>query len=469
MQLPLRRSKFPLAALRPTRLEGPSNSRLHCDAFARWRFGQRSADGLAAPFSQGSGSHWFYRACSIRCQVVAVRNGQNRRGNPAGGTPSHKAPLWLLVPSSPCVIPTNVMCWCCPIEEGPQIEAGQPSLGTWSASQAQGEDRVDKKQAVLSALQGQHMGAVPAAFWYHFPAEHAHGGAAVDAHKRYFRATDVDIMKVMNENLHPVVLSVESSSDWKRFRPMSMTSRQVRDQIDILKRLVDSVGGDAVTLCTIHGVVASASHAIGRTYEDAPEFLSEQARMNPDALALVFESLAEVLTSFAMMVVDAGADGVFYAAFGGERDTFTDNEFLAQISEWDKQVLTAARSSGMITALHICKDGLNLERYTDYPADIVNWAARGGNPTLKEARELFPRTVILGGIDNSNERLRRDSESTCAALAQAALESMAEDPRYILGADCSLASDTPMRNIEAMTRVAHRFVGSAAQGPARTG
>lgn len=316
---------------------------------------------------------------------------------------------------------------------------------------------MDKRSAVLGAVRGQDVGLVPAAFWLHFPADEGRGAAAVDAHRRYFAATDVDIMKVMNENLHPVVLSVESSSDWKHFLPMSMTSRPVQDQLSIVRKLADSVGGDAIVLCTVHGVVASASHAIGRTYEDSPEFLSAQVRKSPEALAAVFQSLSDALTSFALMALDAGADGIFYAAFGGERHTFTDDEFREHISAHDRQVLAAVRSAGRITALHICKANVNLERYADYPIDIVNWAARGTNPTLAEGRELFSTTTILGGIDNSNEELRDDSSSGCADLARVALESMSGDHRFILGADCSLATDTPLRNIAAMTRTAHTF------------
>src|SRR5690606_5637140 len=98
--------------------------------------------------------------------------------------------------------------------------------------------------------------------------------------------------------------------------------------------------------------------------------------------------------------LQAGAQGIYYAALGGERSLFTDEEFADLIEPVDRAVLGAAQGASAFNILHICKDRVDLKRYASYQPQVVNWAVHEGNPPLIAGRELFPESTLLGGLDD---------------------------------------------------------------------
>ena len=62
-----------------------------------------------------------------------------------------------------------------------------------------------KRDRVFAAIRGEEVDHVPCGFSLHFPHDCAFGDASVEAHLRFFKETDTDIIKIMNENLVPDV------------------------------------------------------------------------------------------------------------------------------------------------------------------------------------------------------------------------------------------------------------------------
>lgn len=79
-------------------------------------------------------------------------------------------------------------------------------------------------------------------------------------------------------------------------------------------------------------------------------------------LAVIAESLAE----FAVACLDAGADGIYFSAQGGEADRFSEHVFLEFIKPHDLTVLNAIRSKGELNIIHICRDNVRLHLYCNY-------------------------------------------------------------------------------------------------------
>ena len=55
-----------------------------------------------------------------------------------------------------------------------------------------------KRDRVFAAIRGEEVDHVPCGFSLHFPHDRAFGDASVEAHLRFFKETDTDIMKIMN-------------------------------------------------------------------------------------------------------------------------------------------------------------------------------------------------------------------------------------------------------------------------------
>ena len=59
---------------------------------------------------------------------------------------------------------------------------------------------MNKRDKVLSLLDaGQTPASIPAAFFIHFPPQYHRGQEAIDKHLEYFRATDMDIVKIREQ------------------------------------------------------------------------------------------------------------------------------------------------------------------------------------------------------------------------------------------------------------------------------
>lgn len=314
---------------------------------------------------------------------------------------------------------------------------------------------MSKIERVLGVLEGRGGVETPASFWYHFPPEAAHGNAAVAAHAQYFRETNLDFVKIMIENHHPGTEKIVSASDWARYRALDINSPQLQDQLDIIKRLVDTFGNEAYIAATIYGAVSSIAIASGTPYEVRPTALRDHYRDNPQVVSDALRATADGLAKFAKKAAEAGAHAVYYAAFGGEKDNFTDDEFAELVAPIDRLVLDSARAAGATPFLHVCRNGINLKRFVDYPVDVVNWNTHGEDPSLAEGAALFPGKTIMGGIDSTAAVLLKGSEAEVAAFAQATLDEAEAIPRFILGGDCSLNDATPNANIRAIADLAH--------------
>lgn len=297
---------------------------------------------------------------------------------------------------------------------------------------------INKKERVIAAVRGQKIDYIPVGLWMHFPAQMHHGDEAVKAHSRFFRETDSDILKVMNENLVPYNPIIKAD-EWKHIKPIDLNSDFVKDQLDIIKRVKDEVKDEAVILATIHGVIASAFHFCKdpSTYDTEGGVLQEHLKERPKIVRNAFKILAEGLAQLSQACIEAGADGIYYAALGGETYRFTDEEFYNDIKPNDLHILNAVNHVPAFNVLHMCKDRLNLSRYSDYPADVVNWSVHADNPPMEEAKNIFPDKAFLGGLDSSAGSLVSGTLEDIEQEVKTVIEKM-KCNRFILGGDCTL-------------------------------
>lgn len=304
-----------------------------------------------------------------------------------------------------------------------------------------------KKERVLAVLRGETPDRIPAGFWLHFPESAFHGDEAVKAHLDFFEKTGTDIQKIMNEYVVPCDIPIKQAADWKNLKPFTRQSPFITGHVEMIKRILDKTGGEGLTLATIHGIVASAWHARGGTagYETGSQLLADHLREDPEAVSYGWNIISDALAILVEEVLKAGVDGIYYAALGGEKYLFTEEEFEKYVKPHDLKIMNAA-SSSHCNILHICKDRINLERYKDYPGAAINWAINEQNPSLTEGAKLFPEKVILGGLDDRAGVIVDGSDDEIKAAVKAVMETM-KGQRFILGADCTLPTEIDYHRI----------------------
>ncbi|MCI9148209.1 MAG: uroporphyrinogen III decarboxylase [Hungatella sp.] len=318
---------------------------------------------------------------------------------------------------------------------------------------------MNKRERIMALAEGRDVDRTPVGFWLHFPEDKRHGQPSVEEHLKFFKETETDLFKIMNEYLYPNEHNIFASGDWRNVKACKRDSRFIREEIDMVKRIIDAVKGEAVVVNTIHGVVSSATHAHTGQFSYASKGRYAQLyhlRENPESVLSAYKAIAESLAILAEESIKAGADGIYYAAFGGERDGFTDEEHARYIAPLDKQVLEAAQKAPC-NILHMCKPKVDLKRFIDYPCRIVNWGVKESGVTLPEAASIFPDKIRMGGINDDSPALKLGDFEGIKREVHGLIDSMGTK-NFIIGSDCVLSSEMEYGKIALAARAAACYV-----------
>lgn len=312
---------------------------------------------------------------------------------------------------------------------------------------------MNKKERVYAAIAGKPVDFVPCGFSLHFPPEKNSGEAGVQAHLDFFQETDTDILKVMNENLVPNYGTIKAPADWACIGKMDENTPFIHTQLEFTKEILSRCQPEGFTMGTLHGITASSIHPIEAVYGYDPvrTLLTEHLREDSQPVLDAMARIAEGMCSLAHGYGKAGVDAVYYASLGAEHRWFTAEEFEKWIAPFDKLILSEIQKAGCKAFLHICKDGLEMERYKGYNdvCDVVNWGIYEVPYSVEDARKLFPGKTIMGGLANRSGVM---VEGTVEELAQAARDAVARygTEGFILGADCTLPTEIDTGRIRAI-------------------
>lgn len=310
------------------------------------------------------------------------------------------------------------------------------------------EERRSRRQALLDLASGRKPDYTPAGFFLHFAPEFHRGSAAVDKHEEFFRATDMDIVKIQFELPMPS-LEVNSPSDWAKIPRLDADF--MAPQLEVVKEVVNRVKEEAAIVLTLYSPFMLAGSIGGA------ERLDHDLEHHPDQAAKGIESLAGDLARFIRDCAAAGVDGFYHSTQGGEAIRFRGpGTFLEWIKPYDLAALEAVPKSCPVNILHICdyhreRFGAyeDLSMFLDYPGQIVSCATV--NFTATQIADFFGRP-FLGGMDRKGAIAAGD-EAAIRAAAREALQAAPE--RFMLGADCTVPGDTPWSNLRMAIETAH--------------
>ncbi len=234
----------------------------------------------------------------------------------------------------------------------------------------------------------------------------------------------------------------------------------MQKQMELTEKILAKADPNAFSLGTLHGICASAIHPIEARYgyEGTRERMCAHLRENKVPVLDAFKRITEGMCQLAESYKKLGLDGIYYAALGGERRYYTDEEFAEAIEGFDKEILKVSKEAGNVNVLHICKDGLNMDRYASYAdlADVVNWGVYETHFSLEDGKRLFAGKTIMGGlanrsgvmVDGTEEELREATKKVIADYGKA---------KFILGADCTLPTEIPYSRINAVVQAAREI------------
>lgn len=305
-----------------------------------------------------------------------------------------------------------------------------------------------KKEEIRKYIAGEsNIIGVPCGLWMHFPASCAIGEASTMAHLEYYSKTNVSVMKLMNEHPMKFSIKIECADDWGLLDVQSIDECVYDDFISEIKEFRKRIGGDAFLIVTIHGVLVSACHATDGMghFPDLKNTVTMHLKEKPEVVTKGLKSIGAVLEKLCSRCFDAGADGIYYAALGGEENRFTESMYRTYVSPIEKRILESCKKKGFVF-LHVCKDNPRLSMFSDYPCDVVNWDEHRGLYSIEDGMKLFPGKVILGGFDNKRGVLFSGSDDDVIRHIKDVFKCVGRG-RIMIGADCTLPSDFSIERI----------------------
>jgi uroporphyrinogen decarboxylase len=314
---------------------------------------------------------------------------------------------------------------------------------------------MNKIERFRAMLRHQEVDRVPAGFWFHFAPEFNGGEAMARRHLEYYRATDLDILKVMNDTGYAPIgtIQVEGAEDWARLEPTPLTDPHFQSHIDGLKRIVDAVGDQVPIMTTafnpFHEAVAIIRASVpsgAMTEVQAREKLLAQLRTNPEPVLQALGTIAEDQAQFFQAcITEAGAGGIYFSAQGGEKALMSDEEHARFFRPYDLRVLRAVATVAEFIVGHFCGRGISLARFADYPVQLVNWAYQADNLSLSAGKAVLGGAPVLGGLDERGPLVYGPRAALRAEVEQAVAEMGRRG--FMLGAGCTVPGDVDLTNL----------------------
>jgi uroporphyrinogen decarboxylase len=317
---------------------------------------------------------------------------------------------------------------------------------------------MDKRALLFATIAGETTGRVPCGFWHHFSGDCKFGSASIRAHKEYFESTDADILKVMNEHMYKLDREILRAEDWRKVRRQKFEDTPYVDFIGEFEAVRKEIPSEVPMFATLHGVLVSGYHSTEEpgNFSNPDNKVSSRLKEDPESVCTGLRTIAETLVELAVRLKQAGADGIYYAALGGERYRFTQDILERYVIPLDAFVIDAIRDTGLLSILHICKDKVRLPSYGSINADIVNWAVHECEYSLADGRGIFPGKTLLGGFDDRSGILAEGTADQIAAEAEKILSGAGRE-RFIFGADCTLPDDIEPWRINAVHDMAAKM------------
>jgi len=273
-----------------------------------------------------------------------------------------------------------------------------------------------KKERIMAAIKGETPDTLPYSFWTHLPGIDLNPEELAERTYEFYRTYDVDFIKTMNNGMYAIedfgceidysgVLAggvakvvktpIQTPEDWYKLTPCPVNKGSLAREQKSLKLLLDKVKGEEVpVIFTIFSPLTIANKLSGNQ-------LREHLKAGyKEAVHYALKVITETTCNMARAVLDAGADGIFFAAQSSTYDFMTVKEYREFGVPYDLEVLKAAEK-GWMNTVHAHGENIMVEVLKDYPAPIFNWHAWETLPAVNEA-SIITGKCLMGGLSRTD-------------------------------------------------------------------
>lgn len=321
-----------------------------------------------------------------------------------------------------------------------------------------------KRELVLKAFRGEPVDRVPVGFWHHFTNEDewlvGFGNQAIieknlAGHQAFLAEVEPDFIKLMSDGYFAYpnerLKKVQSIKDLADIEPLGADHPWISEQVELVQKIRAGFTEDLVAIYNIFAPVTYFKWLIGKVAggdDIIADFLVEDAVLTKRVLDVIAQDIAALTER---IIKEAGADGIYLSVQSIQDARVSAEDYKAFIAPSELAVLEAANAAGGVNILHICGyEGArnDVHLFTDYPAQVINWAVGPEGISLAEGRKLFGGRTVLGGFENGKDGLLYTGSQVAIQDETKRLIAEAGKEALIIGADCTIPSDIEAERIQ---------------------
>jgi uroporphyrinogen decarboxylase len=322
-------------------------------------------------------------------------------------------------------------------------------LGLGAAALAAGP-LLNNRERMMGWLAGQgHPGYTPAAFFLHFGDPYKRGLAAAQRHLEFFRHTDMDFVKIQFEQAYAPQEFLKKPGDWAKLKLERLDFYE--PLLQTVRELVRQEKKNSLILMTLYSPFMCAGQCA-----TGPVLLKHMAE-DPEAVKKGLEILTESQLLFVKACIKEGVDGFYASTQGGEANRLSSPAVFRQyVKPFDLVSMKEAASACPFNILHVCDyvaPYADYSAYHDYPGHVVNCNVKLAERRIS-AREIASdfKRPFMGGMDRHGIIASGSTEELDSEIRRVVKDA---PPRFLLGADCTVGSDTNWDRLRHAIAVAH--------------
>ena len=244
---------------------------------------------------------------------------------------------------------------------------------------------------------------------------------------------------------------IQSIKDLADIEPLGADHPWISEQVELVQKIRAGFTEDLVAIYNIFAPVTYFKWLVGKVAggdDIIADFLAEDAEVTKRVLDVIAQDIAALTER---IIKEAGADGIYLSVQSIQDARVSAEDYKAFIAPSELAVLEAANAAGGVNILHICGyEGArnDVHLFTDYPAQVINWAVGPEGISLAEGRKLFGGRTVLGGFENGKTGLLYTGSQEAIQNETKRLIAEAGKDALIIGADCTIPSDIDPERIE---------------------
>lgn len=325
---------------------------------------------------------------------------------------------------------------------------------------------MNKKERVLAAMNGREVDHVPVGFWHHFPNPDFMDDNGAKAHLEYLRATDIDLLKIMDDAISSYPCGeIQVPEDWRNIKPMEKNDPWIERHVDRAKRITEALKDSEI--CTFYTVFMPFSagrfgceqYAPGITFAD--EKITRHMKEDAESVLVGLDAITESLLTLAERLVnEAGVTGLYLPLHGAEMGRFSSEEYTKWLRPVDLKMINGVNEITPNNILHCCgysgvKNDLTL--WQDYPCRVINWAAFVDELPLPEGKHFFFGRTCMAGFENTKDGILYAGTEVEVKDYTKKLITEFGKTGLILGADCTIPADIAPERIRWVAEAAREI------------